>query len=419
MSPEATAVLLFEYLKNVIYDPAEAQLDVDLLPDEFKDLGKGLLYFGQSVIEASALARAISKGELNANPLSPGNELAANLKALQATLKHLTWQIKQVAKGDYHQRVSFMGEFSDSINDMIHQLDERSKALLAEVEANKQKTQALLQSNSLFEAITDNISQWIVMLDKESHELLFSNHPITDVVVHTFGEEATKAWFDEQIERSNANLETGVHSAELKLEMPNAVQYFSVTIYSINWHEHDALAFVLTDITDEKKRFHRLETIAFKDSLTAAYNRHYGMTVLDEWLAEGLTFCICFVDMDNLKYVNDKFGHAEGDNYINRVVESLKKFDAKTIVCRLGGDEFMLLCKGYTQEVAERRLEALRSELTLVESDADAVYHRSLSYGVIEVKPDETRTASDLLAHADEKMYAYKYAHKMERRNNA
>jgi diguanylate cyclase (GGDEF)-like protein len=122
--------------------------------------------------------------------------------------------------------------------------------------------------------------------------------------------------------------------------------------------------------------------------------------------------------MDRLKYVNDVFSHAEGDRYILQVSELLKTFSPD--VCRLGGDEFMVLCTGITQEAAEARLEGLRDILVAQDHTSDdgkISYKCSMSYGVVEVKRDNVLPAVDLLSQADEKMFSYKRAHKAERRD--
>jgi hypothetical protein len=73
----------------------------------------------------------LARGELSDIKLSPRNFLASPFKELHSRLYHLTWQAKQVAGGDYGQRVDFMGEFSEAFNFMIIAL-ERNERLLRE-----------------------------------------------------------------------------------------------------------------------------------------------------------------------------------------------------------------------------------------------------------------------------------------------
>lgn len=84
----------------------------------------------------------LSKGKLEdvTVPL-PKNFLASPFKELHSHMQHLTWQAKQVANGDYSQRVDFMGEFSEAFNSMIASLDNRERQL-------KKRIDELVKANS-------------------------------------------------------------------------------------------------------------------------------------------------------------------------------------------------------------------------------------------------------------------------------
>jgi hypothetical protein len=71
----------------------------------------------------------LANGKLSDLRFSHGNFLASPFKELHSRLQHLTWQAKQVAGGDYAQRVDFMGEFSDAFNFMIGALDYKERML--------------------------------------------------------------------------------------------------------------------------------------------------------------------------------------------------------------------------------------------------------------------------------------------------
>ena len=152
--------------------------------------------------------------------------------------------------------------------------------------------------------------------------------------------------------------------------------------------------------------------MAYSDPLTKTYNRHYGMELLGEWLEKHNAFVCCFVDIDNLKYVNDKFGHGDGDSYIMSVADTLKLFDDDAVVCRLGGDEFMLLAADWPEDMACRRLESLRDKLAEMGKATEGKHRYSISYGVVEADADNRLSAGELLRIADEKMYDYKRKHK-------
>ena len=123
---------LFTYLHNVIYKPSEAFLDIESLPEAFAEFGRGLQYLAKIVGETRDFAKELAEGNLNCQPPSPTNEIASPLKMLHSSLRHLTWQTQQVAKGDYNQRVNFMGDFSAAFNNMIEQLEQRWKINIGE-----------------------------------------------------------------------------------------------------------------------------------------------------------------------------------------------------------------------------------------------------------------------------------------------
>jgi len=159
-------------------------------------------------------------------------------------------------------------------------------------------------------------------------------------------------------------------------------------------------------LAEKERELRKLQGIAFFDSLTNCYSRHMGLQILDLWLREEREFTLSFIDLDNLKYVNDVFGHAEGDRYITSIAKRLKNTFEKSVIARLGGDEFMLLSARPICEISPI-MEFLQAALI---TDRSYPFRRSISYGI--VSGDETRTASELLALADERMYACKRTHK-------
>ena len=109
---------LFIFLRDIIYNPSQASLDLSELPEAFFDFGKGLQFLHRLISETRNLSRELAEGNLNCELPPPDNVIAASLK-------HLTWQAQVVAQGKYNQQVTFMGDFSEAFNDMINQLRQR------------------------------------------------------------------------------------------------------------------------------------------------------------------------------------------------------------------------------------------------------------------------------------------------------
>ena len=405
-------------MRDVLYYPNRAQLDIASLSEDFREFGEGLVYFVEMLKETRSLATALSRGDLSCTLPKPDNELASNLKSLHATLKHLTWQTLQVANGDYNQRVRFMGDFSGAFNQMVVQLKERQDALLGEIETIQKQRRDLEHSNNLFEIVTSRLSEWIVVIDRNTGERLFINHPVRNLLIDASFEPRLYDVLLKQIRQTEES--DAQKSDEFSLVANEVVQWFSVTFYPLHWHGYDAVTAVLGDITASKAEIDRLEEVAYRDALTGVYSRHYGMNMLNRWIEQHRHFVVCFIDMDQLKYVNDVYGHLEGDRYILHVAKLLLTFSEEFCLCRLGGDEFMILATDIEQKTAEERLEELRGSLVaeIFETDCGKSYRGSLSYGVVEVATDNALPAGDILSQADEKMYFYKKAHRMERRDS-
>ncbi|MPN04134.1 hypothetical protein SDC9_151370 [bioreactor metagenome] len=266
-----------------------------------------------------------------------------------------------------------------------------------------------MQSNKLLVSITGQILQWIVVVDRRTMDWLFVSREIDEALHDPNSHGQLLRWMNRQAQALSADEESA--NAELELTGRYGTQFFSVTVYPLHWHARSALAFVLTDVSSEKQHLCRLQEAAWYDTLTKVYNRFYGMEVLERWLKERADFVLCFVDIDNLKVVNDGFGHREGDHYILDIARGLQEFSEDAIVCRIGGDEFLLLAKGWRAEAAGTRMEELRSALVSRGKQTERAYERGMSYGIVAVEADCTLTAEQLLGLADERMYEYKRLH--------
>jgi len=409
----SAAAKLLEYLNEVIAQPERAALDVQALPKEFREFGEKLVHFAGCVLETRALAEAISQGELDVPLPSAANEIAAPLKSLHAALKHLTWQSQQVAKGDYQQRVDFMGEFSSAFNGMITQLAEQRGTLLSELENRRRENRSLIQNKNMYEQLVGQLEQWVVMADINTGEWLFVSNEPYYLRSDLGAAERFRQWVSGQIHKKQS---TDMDSAELELESGGATYYYSVSLHPIYWYQRSTLAFIITDVSRERETLRTLQNIANRDPLTQLYNRRYGMQTLGEWLDQKKRFILGFVDIDNLKGVNDQFGHMEGDRYITLVSGILSEFSSDAVICRIGGDEFILLAQSLDRDEACARLEQLKRRMADYRSSTHAPYDHSISYGIILVEEGNTLKAGDLLSAADERMYMYKRVYKRGRR---
>lgn len=151
-----------------------------------------------------------------------------------------------------------------------------------------------------------------------------------------------------------------------------------------------------------------LEAHAYIDELTGCRSRAYGEKTLEEHIRQKLPFTFCFVDINDLKLVNDTMGHSQGNRYIVLVAHSLANIqkDERDVLSRYGGDEFCLLLHNRRLEEVETLLKDVAESIESLSWSAAYPFQCSISYGI--VQGEGNMNSSELLRTADERMYAHK-----------
>jgi len=163
-----------------------------------------------------------------------------------------------------------------------------------------------------------------------------------------------------------------------------------------------------------ESRVDELDQLAHRDALVPLANRRGMMRELETMIARherhGTPAAVLFVDLDDLKILNDSFGHGGGDAALLKVAENLLEGTrANDCVARLGGDEFCILLDHADQasalETAERLVDTIAAEDFLYE---DSPMPLSVAIGVTLIEKGDT--PATVLARADKAMYRVKAA---------
>jgi diguanylate cyclase (GGDEF)-like protein/PAS domain S-box-containing protein len=172
---------------------------------------------------------------------------------------------------------------------------------------------------------------------------------------------------------------------------------------------------LFSDITDTKLHQQQLERMAHYDALTGLPNRALLTDRLQLALAQAERsqelLAVCYLDLDEFKPINDKYGHEAGDRLLIEVAHRLKGcVRGGDTVARLGGDEFVLLLGGLTTvEECEKALERLLAVISAPYLVAERSLVVSSSIGAT-LFPFDHADADTLLRDADQAMYAAKRA---------
>jgi diguanylate cyclase (GGDEF)-like protein len=188
----------------------------------------------------------------------------------------------------------------------------------------------------------------------------------------------------------------------------------------------DAIVRLMGEVDQLRNELHRtrhrlaeLERLADRDTLTPLYNRRAFVRELSRAMAHveryGRPSCLIYFDLNGLKDINDKHGHAAGDAALIQVgqilLDNTREFD---VIARLGGDEYGVILSETDAHVGREKAEQL----------AEAIRRRPLhwegkslpldaAYGVYPLKPGEDPGSA--LAAADQMMYSHKLARRSAR----
>ena len=410
-SEEKNCQVLFEYLREILYEPPPGELDVSALDAPFQKLGMGLQYLNRAVQEMKRCSAALSKGNLSEFTPSRDNFLCENLKNIHANLNHLTWQAKQVAKGDYTQTVSYLGEFSDAFNTMTVQLREREAVLRQEAQMEKDHAEMVEKYNSLLLTLIKRSNEDILVTSIENPRILYSS---TNNIERIQDYELYQIFLDKQ--RSHALLAAepdAPHDWTWEAEDSNH-HFFRITTAIMEWQGEKAYAHFIQEVTQEKLEQGKLEQEAHYDTLTGVGNRYYFQQQADELLHSGEELAFCYCDLDRLKYVNDTFGHSEGDWYLCHFVDTVRRHIREhDVFARLGGDEFCLILRDCREGQASRKMAEIYGEFTRPDERG---YEKSFSCGIVQLPQNHPPAElDDILHQADKAMYLQKHQHHSER----
>jgi diguanylate cyclase (GGDEF)-like protein len=161
-----------------------------------------------------------------------------------------------------------------------------------------------------------------------------------------------------------------------------------------------------------------ISELSLRDELTRLYNRRGFYLMAEQALRLSLRsaapFCLLFIDVDNLKQINDSLGHEAGSACLRELADLLMTSFRKTdVIGRVGGDEFIVAgecSEDYIRQMAKK----LELAAVLVNSKPDREYALRVSYGHASTEKDDTRVTLDaLIGTADRRMYHSKRQKKM------
>lgn len=189
----------------------------------------------------------------------------------------------------------------------------------------------------------------------------------------------------------------------------------------IIYNGRPAVLGTLIDVTEKKQMEEKLKYLSITDELTGVYNRRGFFTVSEQQfkIAKRLekNMVLFYLDLDDLKWINDNLGHKEGDNAIVAFVGILKNaFRESDIIGRLGGDEFAILALSTGFDKPQLIIKRLNNLIDKYNERDKKPYKLSFSVGFVRYNPHTNQSLEELISIADDLMYLEKKRKKMKSR---
>ena len=310
--------------------------------------------------------------------------------------------------------------------------DSKGKALRflgthVDITKRREMEEALRESEEKFHSITSSANDAIFFIDNNGH-ISYCNKKAVEMFGYNKEEMSGKdlhklivpaKYYDDYKKGFRAFQKTGNGPAigktlELSALRKNGEEFpVALSLSAVKLKGKWNAVGIIRDISVQKEAEKKLKKLARIDSLTGCFNRGYGLELLDRQIKlshrSKSPLLLAFLDIDGFKAINDNFGHNEGDRVLKEVVKlfksTLREID---IICRMGGDEFLLIFPDNSLKDAPLIRERLNKNLTKLNHSLNKPYKIELSIGLSEYNPDNPQPMDELIRIADERMYKEK-----------
>ncbi len=345
---------------------------------------KGTAYvFCTALILYFLISELLRKVEMMKKRLNESyDELSASNEELQSYVEELTASDEEL-RTQYEQIVEY--------GEKLRVSEEKYKSLITEMQLGL----ALYAGNP-----GDDLYHYKVVDTNYSHEVLtgFKQKDIMGKYFH----EIHANMEPENAEKLIHTITTGEPTRYERLQKKTNYYYEIIAYRPMD----NQLAIIVNDITKRKQAEGRLNFLSYHDQLTGLFNRRFfeqELVALDK--DENYPLMITMIDINGLKLVNDSFGHATGDKYIQMVAKVLiENTRDQDVVCRQAGDEFIIFSPktddAQMQKIIEDMNEAARK------MDVNSV-PLSLSFGYC-AKKSSDEPLLEVMKRAERYMYKKK-----------
>lgn len=200
---------------------------------------------------------------------------------------------------------------------------------------------------------------------------------------------------------------------EKLVRLDGKIIWVEITLMFMQYEEEPVIQLVVRDVTEKRNYEAKLKFLAFHDPLTGLTNRRYFSDEMNKAIETAkchrMQLAVIYLDIDRFKDINDSLGHNIGDillkQFSDRLRETVRKND---ILCRVGGDEFLILIDDIEHAEEIRKLvKRMHNVFQAPYQIGEEEIHTTVSMGIA-VFPMDGENAKTLILRADEALYRAK-----------
>ncbi|MBI4697605.1 MAG: GGDEF domain-containing protein [Nitrospirae bacterium] len=294
--------------------------------------------------------------------------------------------------------------------------------------AKNRVEEALQESEERFRSLVESTRDSIYLVDRGCRYLFINRRHMLRLGVLD-GDYRNKTFGD-----FHSSEETGIFTAIVSKVFENGESidneykssrdrhFYLQTFSPVKDKDSNVLAVTVISkaITERKQMEDNLRTLSFTDELTGLLNRRGFFVLAEQQLKmacrEKKGLFLLSADLDDLKDINDTFGHKEGDLMLIDTARILQKcYRESDIIARIGGDEFVMLVNESSGANVEALSSRLRVNLCDFNSQANRPYKLAISLGIACYYHEQPRSLNELLSDADKSMYEMKKKREINR----
>ncbi|MFA9465465.1 MAG: HD domain-containing phosphohydrolase [Velocimicrobium sp.] len=345
---------------------------------------KGFLYiFITTILLYHSIEKLIQKVQLTEKELRKSKaELVETNEELQLYVEQIS-EAEEELRAQYEQMLEYDKNLATS--------EEKYKTLIAQMQLGL----------ALYEGTTgQDIKDFILVEVNSSHEILTGIKK--EAAIGRRFDEIHPTYEQEYLSKMRNIIKTGEPCSYERYKKETNI-YYEILAYR---PKENQLAVIINNISKRKKMEEELQFLSYHDQLTGLYNRRYFDQVLKRLNhTKYMPLSITIADINGLKLINDSFGNMVGDQYIVKIADTLKKaYREDDTICRLSGDEFVVLSPKTEMNMAESLMQKVYKS-----AKKEKVNEMDLSISIgFSTKFKKDQSSLDVFKKAEDYMYRRK-----------